>query len=334
MTVLKGVLRDIIRPVLRPILRGGDDAITRFFTTLVASGSMHYTIPTVTLTGNYKISALVYFDGSDMRVTGNDANFNGRFRIQADGSVNWRVTQADSSGISSPSSSVPVNKLSLVSVERVGTTGTISVNDVDVSTQTVVSGTLEFNRIGVNSTTSFTDGILADIDINDAGTPIRFYPLNEDFGTTAVAVDTISGQNGTAQNISESDLFTLQSNGDYLGVTNFWNEGTPVLEAGWTDNGDGSFSRVANATNTQISLNGFNPVAGETYDFGLNTTAYASGGIFVQTGGSTTANVPQETGTFTETQTVASGSTRFRSTEIGTTLTVDNISLYRRLEAA
>lgn len=206
MTVLKSVLRDIIRPVLRPILRG---PITRFFTTLVASGSMYYTIPTVTLAGDYKISVLVYFSGSTLRVTGRVGTFSGRIELAANGGIGWAPAN-EATTVDAPSGSVPLNNLSIIEVERIGSNGTIKINGTTVFSGAVPTGSLSVNLLARQSS-SFSDGILADVSISGDSLASRFYPLDENFGETTVAIDTISGQNGTAINISESGDYELNA---------------------------------------------------------------------------------------------------------------------------
>jgi len=216
MTVLKSVLRDIIRPVLRPILRGGDDAITRFFTDISSAGSMLYTIPTVTFTGDYQIPGLVYFTGASLPIFGNSSNDQSRCLINADGSISFRPENSFTT-VSAPAGSVPLNKLSIVEVSRVSNSSIIKVNGSTVGSGGFSAGSAVINVLGSSGALDGT-GIVANIGMSGDSFSSRFYPLDENFGETPVAVDTISGQNGTAVNISESDFFTLQDNGDYLGV--------------------------------------------------------------------------------------------------------------------
>ncbi len=206
MSVLKSITSSVLKDVTRSILRGNAE---RYFTTLVASGSMHYTIPTVTLTGDYKISSLVYFTGDLIGIYGNAAQFNSRTVIQADGRIDFRSDNVSPIQLMSSAGAVPVNNLSIVTVERSGSTGTITVNGSQVASGVVPTGDAVFNRIGSFGGSVFTNGIIANVNINDE----RFYPINENFATTTVLVDTISGQNGTAVAISVSDFYQLNDAG-------------------------------------------------------------------------------------------------------------------------
>lgn len=199
------VLRDILSSVL------SSDAITRFFTTLVSASSMNYSIPSVSLTGDYKITVLAYFIDATLRVTGVSTSFDGLFTVNADGSILWRP-EGSSTGVSASAGSVPSFKLSEIVYERDGSNGTINVNGVEVFNGAVPTGTLVIDLLNRQSG-SRGDGILADIGIDDAGTPVRFYAIDEDLSTTTTIVDSISGQDGTAANITSSDFYQLNNAG-------------------------------------------------------------------------------------------------------------------------
>jgi len=206
MTVLKSVLRPVLKDILRPILFS--DVVTRFFTTLIASGSMHYTIPTVTLTGDYENSVLVYFTGNIIRVYGDDLTFNSRLSCQDDGRVIFGASNTESSSLIAVAGSLPLNKLSIIKAGRVGSDGFIKINGVTVQSGTVGTGNAIVNRIGKQST-SFSSGIIADMAFDTQ----RFYAIDEDLATTTTIVDSISGQNGTAVSISSSDFYQLNDAG-------------------------------------------------------------------------------------------------------------------------
>lgn len=215
MTVLKSVLRPVLNDILRPIIFS--DVVTRFFTTLVASGSMHYTIPTVTLPGDFEISIEFMTTAAGNQVLlGDDFatayffNFDDtRFTVWFAGSnVNYLF------GAQNPKD----GKLHVARYKLTGTSLEMFLDGISLGSNTITPfvGANDFTIATANGV--FFTGIIANVSITDAGTPIRFYALDENFATTTVAVDTISGQNGTAVNISESDLFTLQAGGNYLGV--------------------------------------------------------------------------------------------------------------------
>lgn len=98
-------------------------------------------------------------------------------------------------------------------------------NNVFQTITFTLTGNMDFiAREGAN----FFAGIIANTFVDG-----RIYRGNENFANGSVLIDSSgNGQNGTAVNISESDLFTLQSNGDYLGVDVAVN-GDFATDTGW-----------------------------------------------------------------------------------------------------
>lgn len=427
------------------------EAINRYFTDLDSGGSMYYEIPTVTLTGDYKKSALVYFTGSVISILGNGLNQNSRLRVMDTGQVQWRPEES-STQVNSTTGAVPLNTLSIIEVERIGSTGTITINGIEVVSTAVPTGGSVTAQIGANNVT-YSDGIIANVSITDAGTPTTFYPLNENFGETpvvknslavlgaelvtlsnppivltgpstvdgldfrvltdgsggastvgiampsgtdtyivtfgaAMTVGTISITNqqetveylnitasgnyavvvgnvsntatinlkfkrlfgglvtdgaisnltikqadgyGTAINISKSDYFTEESNGDYLGVEQL----SITPDAEFTDNLDGTYS-ITNATSTQDLVNTPGSVDGLTYRMQYGVTDIPAGTVRSRAGLSVGAVISSPTALQSDdlfSSINSSGGLVFRVLA-GTTATIKPESIKQLLEKA
>jgi len=223
MTVIRSVTRPLFRSMFSSVIRG-DAAITRFFTDLTVAGSTHYTVPTISLTGNYNKTDKVYFRGSVIHIWGNSANNNNRCTINADGSITW-LPDGSATSVSTAAGVVVLNKFNEIDVDRTSSTGTILVKGVSVFSGAVPTGTCTIDRIGRSNVTDST-GIIANDTTTDAGTLIRSYAINKNLALGTTIVDSISGQNGTAVNISSSELYT-QDGADWLGVE-LWTLGDSV----------------------------------------------------------------------------------------------------------
>jgi len=240
MSVLRSILEKVTKDIASSIL----SVSQRFFTTLVASGSMHYTIPTVTLTGAFKITLGVYPTVDQQHFLA-DSSVSGQDRVfMVTGSQGLRVNAGGAT--IQFTATIPLNMFSVVVLERDDLdVWKASVNGVDAA---VFSGQGSSGNLIIDSIASpkgaatgipFFSGIIANVNINNE----RFYKINENLANGSTIIDSSgNGQNGTAVNISESDLFTLQSNGDYLGVDSVIDGAPTTVNAPWVDNGNGSFS--------------------------------------------------------------------------------------------
>ena len=213
---------------------------SRNFTTLDAAGSKHYTFPTVTLTGDYKKSYLIYFTGSSMTFSGSTLNGNNRVNVTTNGVIQWRPENGTTQVVT-PIQAIPENVFSLVVVERIGSNGTITVNGVEEFNGAVPTGSCITSTIGSRSGSSFSTGIIADVQIFDAGDRIRFYKIDETWdGPSTVLVDSgADGSNGTAVNITPPDSETFTKAGDdWLGVE-LWTFGDAV-----SNGAEGTFANI------------------------------------------------------------------------------------------
>lgn len=313
---------------------------SRYFTTVASSLSQHWTFPAVTLTGDYKQEVTVYFTGSVIICIGNTSNFDSRFIVNANGSVSWRPTTLSNVEIS-PAASVPVNKLSVISVERIGSAGTIKVNGTTVLSDTVATGNCVVNGIGISSTL-FSDGISANVKITDAGTLVRKYDMREDWvGPSTVLVDTSgNGQDGTFVNGSETDaeLFTRNSDGDFLGVEVIvngtfdtdtdWNKGT-----GWTIAGGEALANLTASFDNLIQTNAV--VVGNVYSTEFTVRDYVAGSLALNIGVGTDGTARTADGVYTEILGPATGTSLLIFNIPATTqMSIDDVSMKRFLEVA
>lgn len=228
MSVLKSVLSPVLSSVLSSVL--GDSVVQRYFTPLDSAFQQYYEIPTVTLTGDYKISAWVYFTGVDITVTGNNVSFNSRWKILANGNVLWKASDASGTEVQAGAASVPLNKFSFLEVERLGNNGTIKINGDTLFDGIVPTSSAIVDTICKNAT-SFSTGIPSDVKIHDVGTLTRWYKLNKNLALTNIILDSSgNGIDGTAVNITSSDFYTLNSAG-----TVWTSPGNPDLEIAYPE---------------------------------------------------------------------------------------------------
>jgi len=200
MTVLKSVLRDVKSSVLRSILLA-DDAITRFFTTLVASGSMHYTIPTVTLTGNFDFSIDFYqtSSGTQVLIGGTD----GFIAVLSNKGIQINISGLN---ISSATGLFVLNEFNSLRVFGDGVTLQAELNGVQIISDTY-TGSSDFTVIGATfALSAFFDGILANVAFNGE----RLYPLDENFGETPVVKNSLAVLG--PQLVTSSTTVTIPSN--------------------------------------------------------------------------------------------------------------------------
>lgn len=166
----------------------GFDLKGRSFTELSAAASQYYELSsTITLAGDYSVTALVYFTGSvsALPIYGNTDNANSRTAITLDGGINWRASATSSALLATPGS-VPVNKFSVVTVSRTGSTGTITVNGSVVATGTVPTSVHIINASGRTGASTYFEGIIANLVINSAGTKVVNLPFNTNLTSSVI----------------------------------------------------------------------------------------------------------------------------------------------------
>ena len=317
----------------------------RYFTTLDGTAD-YYTIPTVTLTGDFEIE----FDFSLTDLTGNQC-------LISDGVVGdavWVRIDATNGGIdfkyggtvyTNDGQFTADSKLHTFKIEKVSTTITIYYDGVVVNTQTSGGFSVDFitaflgSRGGV--TKNFFNGVISDVKITDGTDLIRYYKIDEDLSATSTIIDSGSdGSNGTAVSITSSELFTLEG-ADWIGaelVTNGnfatdtdWTKGTGVTISG----GKAHF-----ATSTGAGLYLPNPIdtflSGLTYKISLEVSSYVSGtaNLEIMNQAEDDFVITSNNGTKTGIKTVQTASVYrplFRTTSW--IADIDNVSVKRILQA-
>lgn len=230
--------------------RGGIVTGRRYFTTLDGS-SQFYTVPTVTLSGDFEIE----FDFSTTAdlttldaIGGNSASTDNRILMTA--STNLQI-KIDGGSLNYTVSAMDDGKLHNVKFVRNSSNDIECFFDgVSVGTQNRV-GNFVLEELGRYNTGSYFDGVIANVKITDGSTVVVDTPLNENFATTSTVNNSGTLGNGTAIGSPTSELFTL-INGNWEGVetlqdTNFNNAldwsvlGNPIIGSGIaTISGDGT----------------------------------------------------------------------------------------------
>ncbi len=184
----------------------------RRFTPLAAAGTQHYTIPTWTASGDFDISVDVYLpDYTNQALLGSTSS-NETLRIVDSDTIIYR----DATGLSllNLDTPLPVSQLITLTVTRVGQVISVSSSSGQSGSKDLgrAEDSITFTAIASNNGFNFPTGYLANASLQTAGDN-RLYRLDENFGETSVAVDSIGGNNGQAINIAESQLFTEVADG-------------------------------------------------------------------------------------------------------------------------
>lgn len=263
-------------------------AFERNYTTLDGVAD-YYTIPTVTLTGDFVLSTdVVINDISSIRAfAGLVSTSTNAWRLLTSGSSdlrigNYLITFTTSFTIS--------GKLSNVGIRKEGNNFILFQDDVDLETitdATAGGNTFSFDSLGIRNGLNFFKDVISNVLIYDAGTLIRYYKIDEDFSTTTVLKN-------SATTLGSEEV----TNGDFSGgVTIGWTAITSALSVV-----DGKLRVENNAALYGKAEQVLTTIIGMTYK--LTITGYnGTGDAYVRAGHTTTAtnllaNTPIN-GTFT-----------------------------------
>ena len=236
----------------------------RNFTTLDGVAD-YYTIPTVSLTGDFEIECQFSLTDltADMVLFGDGATGFDYLRIDPiNGSLDIRYNNGFTSNDGQFTAD---NKLHTASLKRVGGTVFAYYDGVQVNSRSVsTSFTVEMLGSRLNN---YLKGVLANIKITDGTDLIRYYKIDEDLSLGSTIIDSGSdGSNGTAISISSSELFTLEG-ADWIGAElvtngNFATDSDWTKQAGWSisagtaiQDGSDSFKRIT--SDTAITVVGY-----------------------------------------------------------------------------
>ena len=212
-------------------------ATCRFFTALNEI-DQYYTIPTVTLTGDFEIEFKGVNDGDSSIISAMGTSGDSLNRINLNNnnlSLPYRANGIEDSfalGMIATSTN-----LTTINIKKIGDDFITSQDGVILETRTnatFAAEALTLDAIGQSNNRNYWNNVLADVKIFDHTVsitePIRYYKLDEDFSGTSTAIDSgIDGSHGTAVNITTSgDEYCLD------GCT--WDNGTNSFDiAGCAD---------------------------------------------------------------------------------------------------
>ncbi len=212
----------------------------RNFTTLASAGNKHYTVPEVSLTGDFEIEIDFTKVAGGIQALCGQQGSGGSFLAFVNNS-NILSVNINFTSQTYTMTDVADGKLHKLIGIRTSDQLEVFLDGVSLGSKTL-AGTMTLGLIGANNAPSnFWNGILANLKIWDGGnrttgTLIRNYKIDETWdGPSTVAVDSGSdGSNGTAVNITSSDSENFNFDGSVS--PNTWtNDGeTIVLEVAGT----------------------------------------------------------------------------------------------------
>jgi hypothetical protein len=183
------------------------ERLQRYFAALVNASLSRFNIPTVTLAANFKLSFKAYLPSvtNQWLMQGTGATSENRIGINGGNNliIQCGATLSDHGDVPGGLN----GRLVTFVIERVAGVITPTVDGVAMSA-VANAGILTLTDLGAWAKNSAgMNGILADVRIEDAGTLIRSYPLNEDADATAVVCEVNPANNGTRVNVGTVELF-------------------------------------------------------------------------------------------------------------------------------
>ena len=241
---------------------------TRYFTQLSNAGSKHYTIPEVTLSGDFEVSATVYHTSATTEVVLGRLGFNTNFLAVTDlGAVRLNIGGVT---LNSANGLVALNKLYTIKAVRIGTAVEIFLDDVSVGT-TTTSNTWILDLIGAyQGPTLFWSGIIYNVDISGTGIDRRYYKIDETWADNLVL-------RNSATTLGAEDV----TNGDFA-TDSDWTKGDGWTISGGTANHNGAFGLLTQEIGA---------TTGETYLVSALVDLTSGGSVQIGVGNATTTLV-------------------------------------------
>lgn len=210
---------------------------TRNFTELSSAGMQRFTTPSITLASDWEIEIDFQDSGGAFatilgsQVSNNDLQITQVSWGAVGGRSNIAVYLSGANEYWPVSSHTTAGVLHTVKVTLTGSTVELFIDGLSLGTKIMTPFTDPFSfLIGANSSLSWlSNGYLANFKLTDNGTLVRSYAIDEDWsGGSTVLVDSVSGQNGTAVNITDADAenFTLD---DTVSPNTWTNDGATVV---------------------------------------------------------------------------------------------------------
>jgi len=249
----------------------GSGKRTRYFTELTAAGSQHYTIPTVTLTGDFEVEVEFSTTTTTNQILMGDShaasyyfNFDvSKFTVWIAGIqhnyLHTAYTPHD-------------GKLHKIKYKLVGTSLELFLDDISLGSLTVVpyTGSNSFVIGNSNANNAYFNGIISNVKITDAGTLVRQYDIKETWLNDLVLYDNVNDQHGLAVNITSADAekYSFDSvdqawlggelgvNGGFDADTD-WTKGTGWTISGGTASSDGTQVGDSDLSDASIVVSGF-----------------------------------------------------------------------------
>lgn len=209
---------DYVPPVLGTDSYTIPEANSRYFLTFPGV-NQYVSIPEVTLSGAFSISMMIYPTSVRAHLLADNTGGSRLFYEE----VNNKIELLMPGQVVSFSGLPPKNQLSLLTLSRDASNNyTCVLNGVslNITAGQGGGGSFAFNSIGdqfggATSVPNF-EGVVSNLLIIDNGTPVRFYPLDDNATTIR---DTIGGNDGTYINGAPGDweLFVLGSDNIWVG---------------------------------------------------------------------------------------------------------------------
>ncbi len=219
---------------------------SRNFTTSNLGGSEYWPLDNnVPLTANFSVTRKISTTSTAAGTLFSGGTAAGKLEVSLTAAG---LVQVDVAGSTIFTGIIAVNdgKLNEIILSRTGTTASLTVNGVSDGSGTM-SGTVNFDTFNARTGgTIFFVGVQADILVNDAGTDVHSWPIDEEDPSTIT--DRIGSNDSTAVNFTSSDSETFTKAGDdWLGDANLW---TVPLSAivDFVDDGGGFYT----ADGTQV----------------------------------------------------------------------------------
>lgn len=167
----------------------------RHFTALIAGAAQYYSIPPLLCTGDCKVTALVYFTGDEIVIIGN-TDSEGGLLVLATGALQWRPV-AGGGEYHSHAGDVPLNRLSIITADRTGDDGHMTVNTLTVFDHKVATNDFTINAIGATggqnaNQASYSTGIVANVLLEGGGVPLRSYAIAQNMATSGRIIDSLA----------------------------------------------------------------------------------------------------------------------------------------------
>jgi hypothetical protein len=313
---------------------------TRNFTTSNLAGSEYWPLDSsVSLTGNFSITTKVSTTSTAAGVLYSGGTASGKLEVSLTAAG---LVQVDVAGITIFTGVIAVNdgKFNTLVLSRTNTTASLTVNDTADGSGTM-SGTVAFDTLQARTSGSvFFIGFQSDIIVNDAGTNVHSWPIDEEDPSTIT--DRIGSNDSTAVNFTsaDSEKFTLDGinwigsvdhvvNGSFDTDSN-WTKGT-----GWTISGGQAHHAAGTRSTLYQNVTGLNEgdLIRVIHDVvsGTNNAGIISQGV----GGGTAAfgNPPSTKNIADISYGGINNQLKFDAFSAND-LSIDNIKLFKRLEIA